>query len=332
MKFEKCTLVTPSLHNIRHGFTVVELLVCIGIVMTLIGLLIPATQSAREAARGIQCANHLRNIGLGALQHETAHGIYPSDGWGFRWVGDPDRGYGPDQPGGWIYDILDYVDQRNLREMGRGKTGADKRAAFAGRFSIAVPIFHCPSRRSAEPYRYGETHFGLVNADVPRFAAKTDYAINAGSVELDGGIGPNSADDPRYRWPDLALMNGISFVRSRVRVADILDGTSHTILAGEKHVPASMYANGKSIGDDQGLLVGDDADIRRYTVITPVPDIFEERLPGARLVHAFGSAHPGATRFVFCDGSVRKIHFEIEETAFQKSGRRDDVRMIRGRR
>ncbi len=322
----------PRIRHARRAFTIVELLVCVGIVTILIGLLIPATQSAREAARGIQCTNHLRNIGLGTIQHETAHTFYPSDGWGFRWVGDPDRGFGPDQPGGWIYNILNYVDQKNLRDVGRGKTDAEKRVLFTRRFSAAADLFHCPSRRDADAYPYTETRYGLVNAERPRFAAKTDYAISAGSVELNGGLGPDSAYDPRYRWPRLDRMNGISFVRSRVRVADVRDGTSNTILVGEKHVPIGMYRTGESIGDDQSLLVGDDADIRRYTVVSPVPDLLEANLPGARLVHAFGSAHPNSTRFVFCDGSVRKIDFETDEASFRKLGRRNDVLQLRNRR
>ncbi len=314
-----------------RGVTLVELLVCVGIVMILMGLLMPATQSAREMARGMQCTNRLHNLGLAALQHETAHGFFPSDGWGFRWVGDPDRGYGPSQPGGWAYNILAYVGEENLREMGRGRADVAKRAAFSRRFAAAPEVFYCPSRRSAGTYPFTENRFGLVNAEVPKSAAKTDYAINAGNVELSGGLGPDAPDDPRYRWPSLERMNGISFVRSQIRAADVRDGLSRTILIGEKHVPIGSYQSGTSLGDDQSFLVGDDADIRRFTVIPPVPDLVEAQLPGARIVHAFGSAHPNATYFVFCDGSVQKIHFEVYEEVFQKMGGRYD-RPNRGQR
>lgn len=306
------------------GFTVLEVLVGLGIVMILLSLLMPATQMAREGARRLQCANHLRNLGLAALQHEVDHQIYPSDGWGFRWVGDPDRGYGPDQPGGWVYDILAYIDQDSVRSMGAGARGAEKRSAMNARFGMAPELLYCPSRRNAGAYPFTESRFGLVNADPPRTAAKVDYAINAGSVELDGGIGPASEQDHSYAWPSLDRMNGISFVRSRVRVRDVRDGTSNTIMLGEKYVPSSTYLSGASIGDDQSFLVGDDADIRRYTVISPVPDIVEGGLPGVRLVHAFGSAHPNGAQFVFCDGSVRQIPFGTDEHVFQKSGGRYD--------
>ena len=115
-----------SSHRSLHGFTLVELLVVITIIGMLVGLLLPAVQSAREAGRQTQCKNNLKQLGIAMLAHHEANGFFPSGGWGWYLVGDPDRGTGPNQPGGWCYTILPYLDQDPLFRMGAGMTDAQK--------------------------------------------------------------------------------------------------------------------------------------------------------------------------------------------------------------
>jgi prepilin-type N-terminal cleavage/methylation domain-containing protein len=90
----------------RTGFTLIELLVVIGIIGVLVSLLLPAIQAAREAGRRSHCQNSLRQIGIVVLLHEDHAGHFPFGGWGHEWVGDPARGSGNRQPGGWIYNTI----------------------------------------------------------------------------------------------------------------------------------------------------------------------------------------------------------------------------------
>ena len=108
---------------VRKGFTLVELLVVIAIIAMLVTLLLPAVQAAREAARRTQCINNIRQLALGCLNHESAHSFMPSGGWGWSWVGDPDRGAGKEQPGGWGYAVLPFIEEGSLASRREGSPG-----------------------------------------------------------------------------------------------------------------------------------------------------------------------------------------------------------------
>ena len=100
-----------------RGFTLVELLVVIAIIGILVALLLPAVQAAREAARRSQCQNNLKQLSVAVLNYENTHKTLPSGGWGWHWMGDPDGGYGKDQPGSWLYSILPYLEEANVRTI-----------------------------------------------------------------------------------------------------------------------------------------------------------------------------------------------------------------------
>ena len=135
----------------RGAFTLVELLVVIAIIGVLVALLLPAVQAAREAARRQQCGNNLKNIGLACQNYLDTNKTFPTGGWGWFWVGDADRGFDRDQPGGWIYNILPYMEQAALHKMaGDGSRDTLSTAQKDGALTVIkspVEIVRCPSRR-----------------------------------------------------------------------------------------------------------------------------------------------------------------------------------------
>src|SRR5579885_1079893 len=98
----------------RAGFTLIEVLVVIAIIGLLVAILLPAVQAARASARRTACTNHIKQIALASHHHLDVTRYFPSGGWGLFWVGDPDRGYGHRQPGGWTFSILPFMEQQPL--------------------------------------------------------------------------------------------------------------------------------------------------------------------------------------------------------------------------
>ena len=134
----------------RTGFTLVELLVVIAIIAMLVTLLLPAVQAAREAARRTQCVNNLKQLSLAWLNHESAHGHLPSGGWGWTWVGEPELGFGPEQPGGWVYNVLPFLEESPIRDLAKGLEGQPRRDALTQTIQTVFPMLHCPSKREAK--------------------------------------------------------------------------------------------------------------------------------------------------------------------------------------
>ncbi len=311
----------------RNAFTLVELLVVITIIGILISLLLPAVQSAREAARRLQCGNNLKQIGLACLNHEQAHGYYPSGGWGYMYVGDPNYGSDRTQPGGWVFNVLPFMEQQSLHDLGVGLTGTAKQTALSRMNSTPLAAMNCPTRgrTTALPLKAWTTP---SNGDSSiTVCAKSDYAGN-------GGDGPWSSDQGMPNGDSITSENtetGVINQRSMTTVAAVRDGTSNTYLVGEKYVNPDYYLTGLDDGDDQSMYVGYDFDTCRWTKSTtdakypPVVDT-----PGISQRTSFGSAHAGTCNFAFCDGSIHPISFSISEEVHRRLGNRMDGLAIDG--
>ena len=141
----------------RRGFTLVELLVVIAIIGVLVAMLLPAVQAVREMGRRTQCKNNLRQLGVAALAHVEKQGYFPSSGWGYGWVGDPDMGFGAKQPGGWIYNVLPYLGFDNIHDIGADMNWNNKYNALGVQQAAVLPIddmSHAPqSDRLSRDYR-----------------------------------------------------------------------------------------------------------------------------------------------------------------------------------
>ncbi len=316
----------------QGGFTLVELLVVITIIGILIALLLPAVQAAREAARRAQCTNNLKQIGLAALNHEQTHGFWPSCGWGWAWVGDPDRGFGRTQPGGWIYNILPYLEQTHLHDLGAGKPEAQKRQDAATVCQTALPMFNCPTRRSAKPYTasYAGGTFHAYNADAVPVHARSDYAANGGTT-VQTFQGPSNVTDGMNLswsgWPSWRhTCDGVSFLLSEVTMAEIVDGSSNTYFAAEKYLCSDYYETGQDGADNTSMYQGQDWDVQRWAqvVYNNVPNPPAQDRPGYANWTIFGSAHAAGFQAVFCDGSVHMISYAIDPEVHRRLASRKD--------
>jgi len=314
------------------AFTLVELLVVITILGLLMSLLLPAVNSVRESMRRTQCKNNLAQIGVAANAHVTSYGFFPSDGWGMMWLGDADRGTGAGQPGGWIYQLLPFMGLDMIHDigkgLGKGLPNDGKYNAGPDMKSAAVPTFICPTRRQNKPYPDG-SKLGAFNSAPSATLNKTDYAGNAGT-NLPTAFPQRIAGDPNCmssfpncKWDSGATTgNGVLYQASQVTPGSITDGSSHTFLAGEKSLDPDNYYNSIDLGDDSSMLQGFDRNNVRWCTQVWIP--VRDTRGVVTTINQFGSAHPAGVHFVYCDGSVRIIPYQINPTIYQNLGCRND--------
>lgn len=343
----------PAAQPGRAAVTLVELLVVVAIVGLLISLLLPAVQSAREAARRTQCHANLRQLALACLAHESVRGHLPSGGWGGEWAGDPDRGFGTKQPGGWAFNLLPHVEESALRDLGSSVTDANAKADLAVvRLTTPLSVFTCPSRRPAGVWPLAASKKPLRVTAVPQMLTRRpaavvrgDYAANMGSGSLPGnnylsGGSPSSVTSgdamSEAAWAGYGPPpNGLVFRRSGVRLREVTDGLSATYLLGEKYVDPAAIATGLSDDDDQCLYSGHDRDVLRTGLEPPSQDRANfdpatvSGVAGSTnkypLPIAFGSPHPDACGMAMADGSVRPVPPTIDAAVHRAAAARNDA-------
>ena len=356
----------------RRAFTLIELLVVIAIIAILIALLVPAVQKVRESAARTQCANNLKQLGLAMHSFHDAQKRFPSAGW-FDWcralpssrppyippedwgqngcileykdasgalvnsfskgpvvngqpTGDPWT-TAPQQAASWGFQLLPYIEQNAAQHQAGGLIR-----------NTALALFVCPSRRGTQKLT-GGTAVG---------SAPLDYAAPY--------LGPESRDSNAIRNTPSSFQTVIvpseppiarGFPDTPVRMAGITDGTSNTLLLGEKFMRPDQRGTGAwnddhnliSSLDQDGMRIGDRPPIRdtnnnpfTNTPVTasdsnPCCDYWRDpntRLPSPRVGSYFGGSHPAGMNALMADGTVRTITWNISQATFYNLSNRMD--------
>ena len=295
----------------RRGFTLIELLVVIAIIAALIALLLPAVQAAREAARRVQCINNLKQVGLALHNYHDALGVFPmSYAARARFV----DGSSDTAPGwSWATMILPQMEQGPIFNAVNFSLAVDARQNSSV-IGLQLAAYVCPSDVTSGP-------FPVLDAGTPgnplATMAPSSYAATVGNDLTDATTGLNND----------GVGNGVMFRNSGIRLAAITDGSSQTIMVGER-----AWANVH--GAWAGVVAN--ATTRRGSM-NRCPLTGALFYPAATLVQAhghllntdtdedgglddFSSLHPGGANFVFADGSVRFLKTVLRDSGVNSGG------------
>ena len=292
-------------HLPRKAFTLVELLVVIAIIGILIGLLLPAVQSAREAARRVQCANNLKQMGLASIHHADAQGAFPSGTRISKVMSSNHRLM-------WSGQLLPFIEQSGLRNAIDPDKPWDSYAPNVAAMRTYLSIFRCPSASAPESYTQ------VVDERVPC----TYLACASGTIGIETGNGPLIGDP---------IQNGALYTNSRTTHRDFLDGLTNTLLIAE-----TLFLPGVSGPDNDGVpqiidhwYIGTpgmgQSEMSEAVGSTAVPINSWKRSPQAFIEDielGYASRHPGLIQSVFADGRVQTISESISPQVWSAIGTR----------
>ncbi len=324
-----------------HGFTLVELLVVITIIGILIALLLPAVQAAREAARRLQCMNNLKQVGLAVLNYEETHGVFPpSSTWDVAAGVDIQQGNNSRLGPNWVVLVLPHLEQQAVYDAFRLPRYITDPANAAPRGTI-LSVMLCPSDPNNRTPFNGSTNGGTSH--LGDGWARGNYAANASLAQMSnifcidygGGMLNCGAYATSYGWKSDRL-RGVMGANAALRMPEIRDGTSNTILLGEIRAglytgdqrgtwamsggASSLWAHGSYMGDGNGpnspYLGGDNiTGCNAVTAAVGYDTMVSERMTCYEMPGGTGwnnqqsarSMHQNGVHVCLCDGSVQWI-------------------------
>ncbi len=305
----------------RNGFTLIELLVVIAIIAVLVAILLPAVQQAREAARRSTCKNNLKQIGLALHNYHDTHNTFPPG-----WIGVSNRRphTGVEDPSGlpadwrsgfsWSQLILPQLeqgplyDQFNFSQIVNDETNSNNRTTLNNYLSV----FSCPSDDAPNTFELEDENAEITNLGI------SNYPGIAGTTELDQAEIPNTAIGAQFET------DGIFFHNSKVRIADIVDGASNTLMVGERNTfyEDPLTKDEPFYGTWGGLIPETEEPFARILGHAGEPPNHAEH------PEDLGSNHRGGAQFILGDGSVHFISENIDGDTFRALGTRGDGEVV----
>ncbi len=296
--------------DLRPGFTLVELLVVIAIIGILVALLLPAVQAAREAARRMQCSNHLKQWSLATHNYHDTYKQFPF-------------GASNIQRQTWVMHLWDFIEQRPLADQNDVKrpfyqTPGTIPNTMNGLCGQRIPLYYCPSDIGSD----------LDSASATYQRCRGNYMVNWGNTKY--GTASTMGRAP------FEHRNGNRATPLLVNMASITDGTSSTLLMSE-------YLKAKSSDDNdwRGDFHNDDGVFKFMTLTTPnstAPDVVnwaivdsDRKMPVTTAGQQFNAArsrHPGGVMAALCDASVRFVGDTISLSTWQSLGSMDDGKPV----